>query len=71
MKRRLATLAATAAVSAGVMLGGAPAASAQPGFEVHPNQQSCLAGMWGHIQAGQFRINCVGFPWTGYLLFWY
>lgn len=71
MKRRLAALAAATVMSAGIAVAAAPAASAQPGFEIHPNQQACLGSMWNHILGGKYRINCVGFPWTPYLLFYY
>ncbi|GGC61193.1 hypothetical protein IEU95_05180 [Hoyosella rhizosphaerae] len=73
MKRRLAVVASSAVMLAGVSLAAAPTASAHPGigFHIYDTQQQCLQGLFEHVLAGQYRINCIGFLNTPYILFHY
>ncbi|MBB3035736.1 hypothetical protein [Hoyosella altamirensis] len=73
MKRRATVLAASVLMAAGISLAAAPTASAHPGvgFHVYPTQAECLMGMHEHLMAGQWRLNCIGFLNTPYILFHY
>ncbi|MBD8506197.1 hypothetical protein HT102_06850 [Hoyosella sp. G463] len=73
MRRKLAVVAASVMMASGVSLVAAPAASAHPGvgFEVHDTQEQCLQSLFNHVVAGQWRINCIGFLRTPYILFHY
>lgn len=73
MKRRVAVFAVSAVAAAGISIAAAPAASASPGvgFHVYDTQVQCLQGMAEHFFAGQWRLNCIGFLNTPYVLFHY
>ncbi|MCW4354273.1 hypothetical protein ONR57_13280 [Hoyosella sp. YIM 151337] len=73
MRRRIAVIAASAAMMAGAGVVAAPAASAHTGigFHVYNTQQECVQGLIDHVRAGQWRVNCIGFLNTPYILFHY